>query len=69
MVLGDFPVPGRPTNLYYKRARLTMLAVEAGEGCLDIFLSSIIFVTPALARCDVGIRFSVRPSVRLSVHN
>ena len=37
MVLGKLPVPGRPTNL-----GPTALAVGAGGGCLDIFLSSII---------------------------
>ena len=29
----------------------------------------LLFVAPALARCDIGVQFSVRPSVRLSVHN
>ena len=42
MVLGKLPVPGRPANLDYSRARASVLAVGAGGGCLDIFLSSII---------------------------
>ena len=33
-VLGKLPVPGRPTNLDYSRARL---AVGAGGSCLDKF--------------------------------
>ena len=42
MVLGKLPVPGRPT--YWNRVGQgpTALAVGAGGGCLDIFLSSII---------------------------
>ena len=44
MVVGKLPVSGRPTNLDYSRARAycAALAVEAGGGCLDIFLSTII---------------------------
>ena len=42
MVHGKLPVPGRPANLDYSRARASALAVGAGGGCLDIFLSSII---------------------------
>ena len=42
MVLGELPVPGRPTNLHYSRVRASALAVGASGGCLDIFLSSII---------------------------
>ena len=41
MVLGKLPAPGRPANLDHSRARESALAVGAGEGCLDIFLSSI----------------------------
>ena len=37
MVLGKLPVPGRPTNLDYSRARANTLAVGAGGGCLGIF--------------------------------
>ena len=31
------PVPGRPSNLDYSRARPIALVVGAGGGCLDIF--------------------------------
>ena len=42
MVLGKFPVPGRPTNLDYSRARAyTALAVCAGWVVWTFFLSSI----------------------------
>ena len=48
-MLGKLPVPGRPTNLDYSRARASALAVGAGGGCLDIFLSSIIsLISPSL---------------------
>ena len=43
MALGKLPVPGRPTNLNYSRARASCAyVIGAGGGCLDIFLSSII---------------------------
>ena len=42
MVLGKFPVPGRPTILITIGQRPTALAVGAGGGCLDILLSSIL---------------------------
>ena len=50
MVLGKLPVPGRPTNLDYSRARLTALAVVAGGGCLDIFslVFHFSFLSPSL---------------------
>ena len=50
MVLGNLPVPGRPTYLDHSRARA--YAVGAGGGCLDIFLSSIIslFFLPLFGR-------------------
>ena len=42
-MLGNLPMPGCPTNLDYIVGQgPTMLAVGAGGGCLDIFLSSII---------------------------
>ena len=44
MVLGKIPVPGRPTNLDYSRARPIALAVGAGWGCLDIFSSRLSFL-------------------------
>ena len=40
-MLGKLPVPGRPTNLDYSRARPIVLAVGAGGGCLDIFFSHL----------------------------
>ena len=44
MVLGKFPVPGRPTNLDESRTRPTALAVGAGGGCLDILFSRLSFL-------------------------
>ena len=42
MVLGKYPLPGRPTNLDYSRARAYCACSQCGWGCLDIFfLSSI----------------------------
>ena len=40
-VLGKLPVPGRPTNLDYSRARAYCACNRCVWGCLDIFLSSI----------------------------
>ena len=37
MVLGKLPVPGRPTIWMTVGQGLTVLAVGAGGGCLDIF--------------------------------
>ena len=37
MVLGNLPVPGRPTNLITVGQRPIALAVGAGGGCLDFF--------------------------------
>ena len=37
MVLGNLPVPGRPTLLMMVGQGPTVLAVGAGGGCLDIF--------------------------------
>ena len=45
MVLGKLPVPERPANLEYSRARASALAVGAGGGCLDIFFSSLSFLS------------------------
>ena len=42
MVLGKLPVPGRPANLDYSRARAYCASNRYGWGSLDIFLSSII---------------------------
>ena len=50
MVLSKLPVPGRPTNLRKSRARAYTLAVDAGEGCLDIFslVYHFSFLSPSL---------------------
>ena len=40
-MLGKLPVPGRPTNLDYSRARAYCACCRCGWGCLDLFLSSI----------------------------
>ena len=37
MVLSKLPVPGRPTNMDYSRARASVLAEGTGGGSLDIF--------------------------------
>ena len=42
MVLGKFPVPGRPTDWIRVGQGPTALAVGAGGGCLAIFSLSII---------------------------
>ena len=49
-VLGNLPVPGRPTNLDYSRARPIVLAVGADGGCLDIFtlIYPYSFLSPSL---------------------
>ena len=44
MVLGKLPVPGVLLILIRVGQEPTALAVGAGGGCLDIFLSSIIFL-------------------------
>ena len=38
MVLGKFPVPGRPTRSMIEGQGPIALAVGAGGGCLDIFI-------------------------------
>ena len=49
-MLGKLPVPGRPTNLDYCRARAIALAIGAGWGCLDIFslIYHFSFLSPSL---------------------
>ena len=42
MVLGKLPVPGRPTIWITVGQGPTALTVDAGGGCLDILLSSIL---------------------------
>ena len=50
MVLGKLPVPGRPTNLDYGRARAYCACSRCGWGCLDIFslVYHFSFPTPSL---------------------
>ena len=43
MVLGELPVPGRPTNLDESRARAYCACSRCGWGLFGHFLSSIIF--------------------------
>ena len=42
MVMGNLPVPGRPTNLDCSRARAHCGCSRCGWGCWAFFLSSII---------------------------
>ena len=44
MVLGKFPVPGRPTIWIIVGQGPTVLVVGAGGGCLDIFFSRLSFL-------------------------
>ena len=48
MMLGNFSVPGRPTNLVRVGQGPTALAVGAGGGCLDIFsvVYNFSFISP-----------------------
>ena len=49
MVLGKFPVLGRPANLDYSRARASALAVDGWGSVWTFFLSSIIsLLSPSL---------------------
>ena len=51
-VLGKLPVPGRPTNLAYRRTRAYCAFSRCGWSCLDISLSSItsVFFLPLCGR-------------------
>ena len=42
MVLGKLPVPGRPTNLSYSRARAYCACIECGWGVVWTFFLSFI---------------------------
>ena len=44
MVLGNLPVPGRPTVWIILGQGPTALAGGAGGGCLDIFFSRLSFL-------------------------
>ena len=50
MVLGELPVPGRPTNWMIVGQVPIVLAVGAGGGCLDIFTLLYLFssLSPSL---------------------
>ena len=48
MVLGKLPVPGRPTTRITEGQGPTALAVEAGGGCLAIFLYHFSPLSPSL---------------------
>ena len=50
MVLGKLPVPGRPTNLDYSRARAYCACSRCGWGCLDNFslIHFFSFLSPCL---------------------
>ena len=50
MVLSKLPVPGRPTNLDYSRARAYCACSRCGRGCLDIFslIYLFSFLSPSL---------------------
>ena len=49
MVLGELPVPGRPTNLELSRARAFYACSRCGWGLLDIFSHlSFLFLSPSL---------------------
>ena len=51
-MLGKLPVPGRPTNLDYSRARAFVLAEGAGGGLFGHFFShlSLLFFLPFSGR-------------------
>ena len=50
MVLGKFPVPGRPTNLDKSRTRAYCACSRCGLGCLGIFslIYLFSFLSPSL---------------------
>ena len=45
MVLGELPVPGRPTKMDDSRARAYCACSRCGWGCLDIFNSQLSFLS------------------------
>ena len=44
-VLGNLPVPGRPINLDYSKARACCACSRCGGGCLDFFFSHLSFLS------------------------
>ena len=56
MMLGKLPVPGRPANLDYSRARAYCACSGCRWGCLDIFslaYRSLFFLTLFGRRPDI----------------
>ena len=45
MVLGKLPVPGRPTNLHYSRARAYYACSRCGWGLVWTFFSPLSFLS------------------------
>ena len=62
MVLGKLPVPGRPFVYIIVGQGPSVLAVGAGGGCLDIFLSSIIsfFFLPLSGRARYRVKYCLK---------
>ena len=54
MVLGEFPVPGRPTNLYYSRARADCACSKCGFGLFEHFFLSSIFSLLSTSPWETG---------------
>ena len=59
MVLGKLPVPGRPTNLDYSRARAYCACSRCGWGCLDIF--SLIYLFSFNSPSEILSQRAVKP--------
>ena len=53
-MLGKLPVPGRPTNLDYSRARADCACSRCGWGCLDIFSLNYHFSFLSHSLWDMG---------------
>ena len=64
MVLGKLPVPGRPTIWMIVGQGPIALAVGAGGGCLDIFLSSIfsLFFLPLWETARYRMKYCLKPT-------
>ena len=53
MVLGKLPVPGRPTNFDYSRAKAYCACSGCRRGCLTIFTLVYHFFFLSLRRPDI----------------
>ena len=53
MVLGKLPVPGRPANLDYSRARAYCASSRCGWGCLGIF-TLVFFTSLSPSLCETA---------------